>query len=88
MNKASIVAALSEVQGISKASAERNLEALLSVIKVGLNTVGEVTLSGVGKLKVSTRAARVGRNPNTGAELQIPEKTVLKFKESSLFVHG
>lgn len=83
MNKQAIVAALATTSGISKAQAERNLNAFLSVVSTGLKEHGEFTLSGIGKLKVVSRQARLGRNPNTGAALQIPAKKTVRIRQSS-----
>jgi len=49
------------------------------VIEDEIKRGGEVPLKGLGKFKVQHRKARIGRNPITGAELQIPAKTVVKF---------
>ena len=86
MNQADLIAAVTHRAGthydraINKADVESVLKALADIagaelIKAG----GEVPLPGLGKFKAEVRAARTGRNPSTGAELQIPEKTVVKF---------
>lgn len=85
MNKQALVAALAVESGTSKAEAERRLDKTLAVISSALASNGEVILSGIGKLKVVTRKARAGRNPNNGSVLQIPAKKVVKFKTSSAF---
>jgi len=84
MNKQALVATMAEQEGITKAEAERQLEASLRAITAGLRIKGSVILSGVGRLKAVTRKARTGRNPNNGQALQIPSKTVVKFKASSI----
>jgi len=83
MNKQAIIEALATTSGISKAQAERNLDALLTVMRRGLTDNGEFTFSGIGKLKVINRQARTGRNPNTGAALQIPARKTVRFRQSS-----
>lgn len=86
MNKQALVAHIAAQGNISKAQAERQLDSSLEAIAAGLKADGKVILSGIGRLKTVARKARVGRNPNTGAELQIPAKTVIKFKASSTLV--
>lgn len=85
MNKQALVGMLAEIEGISKAEAGRRLDSVLDVISIGLKEFGEVTLSGICKLKISERSQRTGRNPNTGEALIIPAKSVLKVKQSSMF---
>ena len=58
------------------------LKELADFIRTELSTGNEVNLPGVGKFSVVDRAARVGRNPATGEELQIPAKKAVKFKSS------
>jgi DNA-binding protein HU-beta len=83
MNKQAIVAALAKTGDISKAEAERRLNHFLDVISAVLKSGDDVTLSGIGKLKVVSRQARMGRNPNTGAALQIPAKKTIRIRQSS-----
>ena len=63
----------------TKASAGKALDAVLDVIKESLADGETVTLTGFGSFKVSERAARTGRNPQTGKEIQIPASKSVKF---------
>lgn len=64
---------------VTKKEAEAWLSAVCDIIAAELAEGGEATLPGLGKLKTDRRAARTGRNPQTGEALQIPAKTVIKF---------
>ena len=65
---------------VTKAEIKRVLESLGVVATSELGTEGgEITLPGLGKLKADVRAARTGRNPATGAAVEIPAKNVVKF---------
>lgn len=79
MNKQELVAALATANGVSKKQAEETIDALTEVISTTLATGDEVTLPGIGKLTVVSRAARTGRNPQTGAEVKIAAKQAPKF---------
>lgn len=80
MNKGDLVAKMAEVGEISKAAAAKALDAMLQAIEESLKAGDKVTLVGFGTFSVSTRAARSGRNPQTGAEIKIPSAKVPKFK--------
>lgn len=79
MNQAELINTLADGTGENKTTVERVLKHLGMATSHALATGGEVTLPGIGKLSVATRAARTGRNPSTGATLQIPAKKVPKF---------
>lgn len=82
MNQADLVNAIAGHHtntGTSKVAIKFVLDALADVTKGELSKGGEITLPGVGKLSVKKRAARTGRNPSTGATLDIPEKNVPHF---------
>lgn len=82
MNQADLITSISEHHsntGVSKATIKFVLDAQGEIAQAELHTGGEVTLPGLGKLSVKTRAARKGRNPATGAEMDIPAKTVPHF---------
>jgi DNA-binding protein HU-beta len=64
---------------VTKADVTRVLLALTGVVHSQLTAGEEVTLPGIGKLKVQDKPAKIGRNPKTGAELKIPAKRVPKF---------
>jgi DNA-binding protein HU-beta len=80
MNKSELVAKIAEGADITKASAGRALDSLIQSITAELAGGGEVTLVGFGTYKVNDRAARTGRNPQTGAEIQISAAKVPTFK--------
>ncbi|MFQ3210153.1 MAG: DNA-binding protein HU-beta [Colwellia sp.] len=80
MNKSELVAKIAEGADITKASAGRALDSLIQSITAELAGGGEVTLVGFGTYKVNDRAARTGRNPQTGAEIQISAAKVPAFK--------
>jgi DNA-binding protein HU-beta len=70
---------LAERTGLNNSQAKQALDATLEEISSQLGAGNEVRLTGFGKFSVSQRAAREGRNPQTGATMQIPAKTVPKF---------
>jgi DNA-binding protein HU-beta len=80
MNKSELVAKIAEGADISKASAGRALDSLIGAVTTELASGGEVALVGFGTYKVNDRAARTGRNPQTGAEIQIAAAKVPAFK--------
>lgn len=80
MNKSELVALMAEKAGVTKADAARNLEALQDIIKDELAAGNKLALTGFGTFDVSSRKARVGRNPQTGAEIKIPATKVPTFK--------
>jgi DNA-binding protein HU-beta len=79
MNKAELVSQIAESAGLTKIEAEKGLKSLLEAIGTALAKDETVTLVGFGSFSVTTRAARTGRNPQTGKEIQIAEKKVVKF---------
>lgn len=80
MNKNDLVSAMADSAGISKADAGKALDAFTDSITGALKKGDKVTLVGFGTFSTSERAARKGRNPQTGAEIDIAAKTVAKFK--------
>jgi DNA-binding protein HU-beta len=78
MTKSQIIAAVAEKANISKVQAKDALEGLAELAYEG--AADGFTIPGIGKLVKVNRAARMGRNPATGATIQIPAKTVLKFR--------
>jgi DNA-binding protein HU-beta len=80
MNKGQLVDKIAEGAEITKASAGRALDSLISAISTELAAGGDVALIGFGTFKVSDRAARTGRNPQTGAEIQIAASKAPGFK--------
>ncbi len=83
MNREELVKEIATNVGVTQTKAAEALESLVNSIKESLNRGEDVKLSGFGTFKVTQRAARKGRNPKTGAEIQIPAKSVAKFKFSS-----
>jgi DNA-binding protein HU-beta len=79
MNQADLIDHVAGNTGLTKADVKKVLEAQTVAVHEALANGNEVTLSGIGKIKVAQRAARTGRNPATGAELQIPAKKVPSF---------
>ena len=77
LSKSQITSALAEKVGITKKQAALFLDELASLAYK--NAKNTFTVPGLGKLKLRNRAARVGRNPMTGEQIQIPAKRVVKF---------
>lgn len=80
MNKAELVESMAERAGISKADAKRALDAFIDTTTDALKKDDRVALVGFGSFSVSERSARKGRNPQTGKEITIKAKKVVKFK--------
>lgn len=80
MNKTQLVAAVAEETGMSKKAAEAAVQATLDTISATLAEKESVALAGFGTFQVKERAARTGRNPQTGEEMQIAAATVPSFK--------
>lgn len=85
MNKSDLVDAIAADAGISKAAAKTALESVTNNVTKTLKKGGRVSLVGWGTWSVSKRAARTGRNPQTGAAIQIKAKNVVKFKAGAGF---
>jgi DNA-binding protein HU-beta len=79
VNKSELVDVVSRSAGISKVASEKAVDGALDAIKGALKKGQSVTLVGFGTFKVGKRAARVGRNPQTGAEIRIKAARVPKF---------
>ena len=80
MTKADLIESIKDkAQMSTKAEAGKALDAILEVIKEGLAKGEDITFTGFGSFKVVQRAARTGRNPQTGAAIQIPAAKVVKF---------
>lgn len=80
MTKAELVEFIAEKANLTKADAGRALEATVEGISKGLKKEGKVTLVGFGTFTAKKRAARTGRNPQTGAPVQIKASVVAGFK--------
>ena len=80
MNKAELVEAISKVTSQTKADTERVLDAFVDVVSKNIKKKEGVKLVGFGTFAVSNRKERVGRNPQTGEEIQIPARRVPVFR--------
>ncbi|KKW34424.1 MAG: HU-beta DNA-binding protein [Parcubacteria group bacterium GW2011_GWA2_53_21] len=80
MTKSQMLANLSEKWGVSKKEAGEMLDKFVEMVYSEVKGSGEFSFPGLGKLIKKHRDARMGRNPATGASIQIPAKTVLKFR--------
>ena len=80
MNKTELIAAVAEKAELSKTDAEKAVKALTEAVAEELKKGGKVQLVGFGTFEVSERAAREGRNPQTGAAMKIAASKMPKFK--------
>jgi DNA-binding protein HU-beta len=85
MNKGQLKDAIAEASGLSGADAERALDAVLDTITKTVAAGEKVTIPGFGTFERRERSARTGRNPQTGAELQIAASKVPGFKAGAAF---
>ena len=83
MKKTDLIATIAESAGISKAAAKVALDTTFNAIVGAVKNGDKVILPGFGTFSASTRAARTGINPQTKTKIEIPAKTVLKFKPSA-----
>ena len=83
MNKTDLIEGMAEAAGISKAASKKALESFLGNVEKSLKKGDRVSLVGFGSFSVSKRAAREGRNPQTGKTIKIAAKKVVKFKAGS-----
>lgn len=80
MTKSQVLNALAEKSGMSKKDVDMLLDTLTNLAYHEVKNSGEFVVPGIGKLVKVHRAARMGRNPATGASIQIAAKTVVKFR--------
>lgn len=80
MNKAQLIDAMAAGAGLTKVDAKKALDAFVGATTDALKGGDRVALIGFGSFSVSERAERTGRNPQTGKEILIPAKKVVKFK--------
>ncbi len=80
MNKSELIEAMADAAECTKTQAGAALDAFCESVTKTLKKGDKVTLVGFGTFSTSARAARMGRNPQTGAEIKIKAKTVAKFK--------
>ena len=85
MNKTELIAAIAEKTALSKKDAEKAVKAFTDVVVEELQKGEKIQLVGFGTFEVSERAARTGRNPQTGAEMTIPASKAPKFKAGKAF---
>ena len=83
ITKDQLIGDLAEATSLPKASVRNLLDQLAEIVGDALENDGEITLPGIGKLKVSERPARTGRNPQTGAEIKIPAGKRVKVTAGS-----
>jgi DNA-binding protein HU-beta len=80
MNKAELIDAIASKADLTKADAKKALDAFIGSVGETLKNGDRVALVGFGSFSVAEREERMGRNPQTGAEIKIPAKKVVKFK--------
>ncbi len=83
MNKAQLIDSIAEQSGLTKADSKKALEAFVSSIGSSLKKGDKIALVGFGSFAVADRPARTGRNPQSGKEIKIPAKKIVKFKPGS-----
>ncbi|MCX7862200.1 MAG: HU family DNA-binding protein [Bacteroidales bacterium] len=83
MNKAQLVDAIASEAKITKADAKKALDAFINATTKALKKGDRVALVGFGTFGVTKRSARKGRNPQTGKEINIPAKKVVRFRPGS-----
>ena len=84
MTKGELIASVGKEAKISKASAEKAINAFTSTVMKALKKGDKLALTGFGTFSVAKRKARAGRNPKTGKEIKIPAMRVAKFKAGNL----
>ncbi len=85
MTKAQLVTLIAEKAEITKAKADEILEIIATTAISETKKNGQFIIPGLGKAVKSQRKARMGRNPQTGAAIKIPAKTVVKFRVAKAF---
>lgn len=85
MNKSQLSDAVAEAAGLTGAQADAALDAVLTAITGAVASGDKVTLPGFGTFEARERSARTGRNPQTGAEIEIAATTAPAFKAGSAF---
>ena len=84
MTKAELIAGIAKETRISKASAEKAINAFTNSVTKALKKGDKLTLTGFGTFSLAKRRARKGRNPQTGKEIKIPANKVAKFKPGKM----
>jgi len=80
MNKAELIDAIAAEAGLSKADAKKALDGFVNATADALKKGDRISLVGFGSFSVSKREERTGRNPQTGKEIKIAAKNVIRFK--------
>jgi DNA-binding protein HU-beta len=80
MNKGQLVDRMAQAAGISKTAADKALNGFMDAVTDALGQGDKVTLVGFGTFHISERKGRTGRNPRTGAPIEIKEKKIVRFK--------
>ncbi|HHH14159.1 MAG TPA: HU family DNA-binding protein [candidate division WWE3 bacterium] len=80
MTKTQLVAAVAQSAGLTKAEAQRVVEAVFASVRDALARGDRVTITGFGTFEVRNRKARTGRNPQTGEAIQIPAQRIAAFR--------
>jgi DNA-binding protein HU-beta len=88
MNKQELISVISGKSGLTKAEAKKGLDATIEAVSEALKTGDRVALVGFGSFSVTEREARTGRNPQSGAEITIPAKKVVRFKPGAELSSG
>lgn len=83
MNKSELVDAIAAASQLTKADSEKALNAFMEAVKEALKKDDKIALVGFGTFSTTKKPARTGINPQTKAKIEIPAKTVAKFKASS-----
>ncbi|MBI5541392.1 MAG: HU family DNA-binding protein [Bacteroidia bacterium] len=83
MNKAELIDAIAGDTKMTKADAKKAIDAFIASTTKALKKGDRVALVGFGSFAISKRSARTGRNPQTGKEISIPAKKVVRFKPGS-----
>jgi DNA-binding protein HU-beta len=80
MTKAELISSIAKSTGLTKADSERALNSFFAASKATIKKEGKLTLAGFGTFVVVNRKARTGRNPQTGAPIQIKASKVVRFR--------
>ena len=88
MNKAQLIDAIAAKAGLTKADAKKALDAFIDATSEALKGGDRVALVGFGSFSVAKRNARTGRNHQTGKEITIPARSIVKFKPGSELSEG
>ena len=85
MTKAQLVTLVADKAGLTKATANQVLDLIAGTAVTETKKNGQFIIPGIGKAVKAARKARMGRNPQTGAAIKIPAKTVVKFRVAKAF---